>query len=417
MKKTKKLLSVFLVGIILLCSVQPTAFAGLFDRKISDVEISIDNAISGFFVDEYEQYIEIKSKGIIFDNTGAKPFEILSGTSSMDDKPLISGKTYTFRMRFVADKGYKFKEDSIKNLNIVGGKVSEYGVKYSYGYEVYYLEIFCNVKIEEAETVPVTQLNIELNSKIAGVTVAYKDGLSKINTEGVRLSSVICSEDDFSKDIYYSEYDGKFELGETYYFRFYYTANGGYNSDKLEKVIVNGEEYSNWRIQYSPEPGAKKQIMVEVPIAVDGINGKTIEELSFTFDKKLVDSEIHVRDIADFVTTDTENIEITKVSVKCIHPAGSSDAFLLKPEAHFSTEQIYRLTIYAKADEGYSFNGVKKAVVNGENFRESEEIYSNTGYSLALTYDFTPEKVELTFFEQVAKFFRNLFNEMFWFLN
>lgn len=413
MTKVKKLLSMFMVCIFVLCAVQPIAFAGLFDRKISDVEISINNAISGYFADEYEQYIEIKSKGVIFDNTGAKSFEVLDGTYNMDGKPMISGKTYTFRMRLVADKGYKFKGDSIKNLNVLGGRITDYGVKHSSDSETYYLEIFCNVKIEDAKTVPVTQLNIELNSKIAGVTAAYKEVLSKINTEGVRLSSVICSEDDFSKVIYYSKYDGKFEMDKTYYFRFYYTTNGGYNSDNLEKVIVNGEEYSNWRISSSLEPGSKKQIMVEVPIMVDGINGKTIEEISFNFDKKLVDSEIHMRDIADFVTTDTKNIEITKVSVKCIYPENSSDAFLLKPESQFSAEQIYRLTIFVKADEGYSFNGVKKAVINGENFRESDELHSNTGYSLSLTYDFTPEKAELTFFEQIIRFFRNLFHQWF----
>jgi len=409
MTKVKKISSMVMVCVFVLCAVQPTAFAGLFDRKISNVEISIDNAISGYFADEYEQYIEIKSKGIIFDNTGAKPFEVLDGTYNMDGHPLISGETYTFRMRLVADKGYKFKGNSIKNLNVLGGRVTDYGVKHSSDSETYYLEIFCNIKIEDAKTIPVTQLDIELNSKIAGVTAAYKEGLSKINTEEVRLSSVICSEDDFSKVIYYSKYDGKFEIDKTYYFRFYFYADGGYNSDNLEKVVVNGEEYSNWRIQSSLEPGSKKQVMVEVPIAVDGVNGIAIENLNFTFDKKLVDSEIHVRDIADFITTDTKNIEITKVSVKCIYPTGSSDAFLLKPESQFSTEQIYRLTIYVKADEGYSLNEVKKALINGENFREADNINSNTGFSLALTYDFTPEKVELTFFEQIVRFFRNLF--------
>lgn len=417
MTKTKKLLSVLLVGIILLFSVQPTAFAGIFDRKISDVEISINNAISGYFADEYEQFIEIKSKGIIFDNTGAEPFQILDGTYNMDGNPLISGETYTFRMRFVADKGYKFKGDSIKNLNIVGGRLLEYCINNAYDYEVSYMEIWCAVKIEDSKSEPLSQLDIEINSRIAGIKSNNKNGLSKINTEGVRLSSVICSEDDFSKVIYYSKYDGKFEVGKTYYFRFYYTANGGYNSDNLEKVIVNGEEYSNWRTQSSLEPGAKKQIMVEIPITVDGIYGKSIEELSFTFDNKLVDSEIHLIDIGDFVKVDTEHVKITRIIVNGVRNFGDKDTFLVSPGSRFDMEQIYRLTVYVKTDEGYTFNGLKKVIMNGKDITKSENGYANVVDEFGVYYDFIPREAELTFFKQVAKFFRNLFKEMFWFLD
>lgn len=152
----KKMLSIIITVVILFCSFAMPNANAVHPKEIDTVEITVKNDIDGMRLSEYEKFVKIKTKGLVFDdyNGGLYPvFAIKDGYYSAIE--FYEGNGYTLTIYLKADDvNYYVLADSVNKVT-VNGEPADYSLrlkKYDSSIDRDYISITCHIDVVKHET-------------------------------------------------------------------------------------------------------------------------------------------------------------------------------------------------------------------------------------------------------------------------
>lgn len=153
----KKMLSIIITAVILFCSFAMPNANAVHLKEVDTVEITIKNDIDGMRLSEYEKFVKIKTKGLVFDdyNGGLYPvFAIKDGYNSANI--FHEGNGYTLTVFLKADDvNYYVLADSMNKVTI-NGEPANYSLrlkKYESSIDHDYISVTCHIDVVKHETI------------------------------------------------------------------------------------------------------------------------------------------------------------------------------------------------------------------------------------------------------------------------
>ncbi len=286
MTKTKKILSVLLSLVMMLGLFSVVASAAVV---VNETEVSVDFDIAGIDAENYEEYIDIHTEGLDFeDDYDGQAVFVYDSEYEYFDGNFVEGETYYVDVYLTAKPGYVLGDI---DTAVINGLDFEAYVDYWSPYDdldVYYVTFVFAITVGEGisyETA-VEEINIAeigIYSDIAGVDAEDYYSYIDIYSDGLMFED---NYGDLGVYVYDSNGDsfyGEFVEGETYYFSVYLAPMEGYYLAYDVAGYVNGEEVDT-RVDYWNPGGEYGDIQVdfvELEYSVTVTGEPEVEELSF----------------------------------------------------------------------------------------------------------------------------------------
>lgn len=252
--KMKKILSVLLTVVMLFGVFAIVACAE--STTIDVVELDFDIDIAGVNVYDYEDYIDILTEGLEFEDNYEDPGVFVYDAdyeSFYDD--YVEGETYYMDIYLTPEEGYELGDIDTAYVN---GYMHRAFVSSYYPYddelEVYYVCISIEFIVGEelVDNCRIDYVDVAIDTDIAGFNASDYEEFVYIFTDGLEFEDNYGDPGVYVFDSNGEQFEGEFVAGETYCFYVYLSPLEGYSFADEIYGCVNGEDVETYISYWEP---------------------------------------------------------------------------------------------------------------------------------------------------------------------
>lgn len=406
MKKSVRILAMFMTAVVLLSSMAISSFAA---TAISSVDIDIDVA-PGVNATDYDEYFTINTPGVrVSDYFSNYDLIISDNYGNYVEGEFETGNGYSFEFLLALDPGYILPNSEFEFAGVViNGDYAEYNLYYDSTIDVTFIEVYYYIELSG----PVSK--VDLTVDVYGEMSEYMyDRYVTLNSSGLYFYygnfEAVNAYDAEGNDV------ETFVAGEDYTIEMFFEPRYGCYFEKdesgnfvMDSVTVNGEAAEYYVGSYNVN-GYYEYIKVVAKVTAK--TAKFIKEVSFDIDTDL--DGVNVEDWEDYITIKTEGLKFENyLGDPAVYAYNSFD----EPVDTFRNGEVYELYIYFTPEEGYFFpfdEYIESVTVNGTTDYDSYYFdYYTADDGTDIYYIGIVMSVDMSgnFFDQIVYFFRTLFD-------
>ena len=406
MKKSVRILAMFMAAVVLLSSMAISAFAA---SAVSSVDIDIDIA-PGVNATDYDEYFTINTPGVsVSDYFSDYDFIIYDDYGNYVTDKFEIGNGYNVEFLLKVNPGYTWPSSEFEFSGVV---INDEYANYYFYYDESIDATFVEVSYYTELTGPISDVDLtvdvygEMSESMydryitvnsSGLYYYYGnfDAVNAYDAEGNDVESFVAGEDYTIEMFFEPRTECYFEKDESGNF-------------VMNSVTVNGEAAEYYVGSYNVN-GYYEYIKVVAKVTAK--TAKFIKEVSFDIDTDL--DGVKVEDWEDYITIKTEGLKFENyLDDPAVYAYNSFDELV----DTFRKGEVYELYIYFTPEEGYFFpfdEYVESVTVNGTEYYDSYYFdYYTAADGTDIYYICFEMSVDMSgnFFDQIIYFFRTLFD-------